>query len=115
MLFLLHDQYSECEDGSDDEPETCKPVVCMGRQPDSNVFVLGPSLQFHSDGTAIPPQDQEFVWVPRILKKLKIGHIIHPLSLLPPVAQPLKRLMKGLLQVMGDNWPCAVLVLGKSI
>ena len=85
----------------------------MGRQPGSDIFVLGPNLQFKSDGTAIPPQEQEFMWIPRVLKKLKISHIIHPFSLLPHVAQPMNRLINGLLQVMDDNWPSAVFVLGE--
>ena len=96
----------------DYEPQACKPVVCTGRQPGSNVFVLGPNLQFCSDGTSIAPQQQEFVWVPRVFKKLKISHIVHPLSSLPTVAQPMEKLMRGILTLMGNNWPSAVLVLG---
>ena len=87
----------------------------MGRQPTSNVYVLGPNLQFYSDGIAIPPEEQKFVWVSCIINKLKISNILHPVSVLPDVPQPLSKLMKGLVHVMGSNWPSAVFVLGMII
>ena len=54
-----------------------KAVVCTGRQPDSDVFILilGPSLQFTIHGNEIPVDRQEYVWVPEILDKLVSGRV----------------------------------------
>ena len=84
----------------------------MGRQPNSDVYVLGPDLQFFSDGTAVPVEEQKYVWVPRIMKKLKVSNLLHPLAKLPNVHKPLNKLMNGIIQVMGENWPSAVFILG---
>ena len=104
---------SDSDENSEDSVRSYRPVVCMGRQPHSDVYVLGPSLQFRSDGTAIPPAEQEYVWVERIMKKLRIGNILHPLSCLPTVSEPLNKLLTGLACVSGNNLPSAVFILGK--
>ena len=84
----------------------------MGRQPDSDVYVIGPNLQFFSDGTAIPVENQLYVWVPRILKKLKVSNLVQPIENLPRVQEPLQQLMNGIVHIMGKNWPSAVFILG---
>ena len=84
----------------------------MGRQPHSDIYVLGPNLQFFSDGTVVPVEEQKYVWVPRIMKKLKMSNLLHPLTQLPSVQHPLNKLMNGVLQIMGENWPSAVFILG---
>ena len=84
----------------------------MGRQPNSDVYVLGPNLQFFSDGTVVPIEEQIYVWVPRIIKKLKVSNLLHPLEKLPSVQQPLAKLMNGIIHIMGENWPSAVFILG---
>lgn len=105
----------ECDSDSEVEGEpitTYKPVVCMGRQPHSDVYVLGPNLQFFSDGTVIPVEEQTYVWVPRIIKNLKISNLLHPITQLPSVHQPLNKLTNGILQIMGENWPSTIFILG---
>ena len=54
-----------------------------------------------------------YVWVPRIMKKLKVSNLLHPFEKLPTVQQPLTKLMDGIMHIMGENWPSAVFILGK--
>ena len=90
------------------------PVQCLGRQSGSDVFVLGPSLQFWSSGEAIPPEQQQYVWIPYILKKLKMMDAISPIDQLPTVHNPMKKVVKGLRKISGDNFPSSLFVLGET-
>ena len=81
----------------------------MGRQPNSDVYVIGPNLQFFSDGTVIPVADRLYVWVPRIMK------VSNLFEKLPSVQQPLNKLMNGIMHIMGENGPSAVFILGKYL
>ena len=64
IICSTQDEYS---DESDQDKPQLKAVVCMGRQPGSNVFVLGPRLQFYSNGDSIPTDQQHYVWVDYLL------------------------------------------------
>ena len=48
-----------------------KPVTTLGRQPKSDVFVLGPNLHIAYDGE-IPRDKQTYVWIPSIMQKLRV-------------------------------------------
>ena len=37
-------------------------VTCVGRQPRSTTWVLGPNVQVDSSGDMIPVEDQQFYW-----------------------------------------------------
>ena len=86
----------------------------MGRQPGSNVFVLGPNLQFWSNGDYIPAEEQTYVWVDYLLKKLKVITQIHPLSDLSVVRRPLHTALKSIKKLSGQNVLSAVHILGES-
>lgn len=90
------------------------PVQCLGQQSGSDVFVLGPSLQFWSSGDAISPEQQQYVWIPYILKKLKVMESISPIDQLPAVRNPMKKVVKGLRKISGDNFPSSLFVLGET-
>ena len=77
------------------------------------MFVLGPNLQFRSNGASIPQQEKTYVWVEYLLKKLKIINQIHPLNDLPCVRRPLHTAVKGIKKLSGQNALSAVHVLGK--
>jgi len=118
--FRFKDQLpsSSSESDSDDEavqshcPKALKPVVCMGWQPDSNVFVLGETLHFYDDGKLIPPDEQGYKYIPFILEKLGVSNSISPINTLPDVPNPLYTVMDGIDQVAGDNRICALFCLG---
>ena len=41
----------------------CKTMVtCVGRQPSSLVWVMGPNIQIDHDGNLIPPERHEYYW-----------------------------------------------------
>ncbi len=104
------------ESANEDEGEsipTCSPVLCMGRQLDSDTYVLGPSVQFTSDGVTIRTEEQKCIWVPWILKKMKVLNSIHPVSCLPVVQDPMGNLLSGLSRLTGANWPSGMLMLGE--
>ena len=101
---------------SDSDDEGCthfKAVSCMGCQPGSDVYVFGPNLQVSSEGRIIPETEQEYVWVPEIIKK--IGCVINPVTALPTIHQPLKNVTNGLLKISGSNLPSAIYVAGKWV
>lgn len=50
-------------------------VSCIGRQPDSDVYVVGPKLQFNMKGEPIAEEDQHHVWVEEILTALGMNRM----------------------------------------
>ncbi len=79
------------------------PVVCTGRQPKSDVFVVGPTLHFCSDGTKIAEDDQQYIWVPEIFKKLHSDKISAPVDTIRTMSRPLNKLLKSMERISGDN------------
>ena len=61
-----------------------KPVTWTGRQPGSDVIVIGQKLQFCSDGILIPIEMQEYIWIPEIIRKLHVDKISVPSRYPPP-------------------------------
>ena len=98
---------------SDNGVTQYKAVTCTGRQPGSDIYVIGPELQFFSDGTLIPTDTQEYVWIPEILRKLHVDKISAPLNTLPDVHHPLRRVLKGMFRACGDNFISALFMLSK--
>ena len=105
------------KNASDDEEggalkKKFNPVVCSGRQPGTDIFIVGPELQFTKEGREIPVHDQDYVWVPYILKKLKKDCVISPLIMLPSLSHPLKNLVEGLKAVTEENFISSLFILG---
>ena len=101
---------------SDESTEMCTqylPVVFTGLQPGSNAIVVGPELQFFTDGSAIPTENQQYIWIPEIMRKLQAYKISAPLNTLPVVHYLLKRLLKGTRKITNDNFMSAMYMLGK--
>ena len=121
--FRFKDQLpsSSSESDSDEEavrprgPKVLKPVVCMGWQPGSNVFVLGERLHFSDDGELIPPEEQEYKFIPFLLEKLGMSISISPITKIPDVPNPLYAVMDGINHVAGDNRICALFCLGMCL
>ena len=76
------------------------------------MFVIGPTLQFTSDGKVIPKEEQTYVWIPYILKKFKVLTSVSPITALPEVDNPLKSVSMGLKKICGDNFISGMFVLG---
>ncbi len=90
-----------------------RPVICSGRQPNSDIFIVGPLCQFTKDGKSIPENEHEYIWVPYIIKKLRKNSVMTPISSLPTLQEPaLSFLIKGLKSITGDNFISALFMLG---
>ena len=79
-------------------------------------FIAGSTLQFTDNGCAIPLDEQEFVWIPSIIKRLKSNSIVHPLSNLPimPTNQTaILAVVNGLQDIAGDNFLSSLFMLGQ--
>ena len=92
-----------------------RPVHCIGRQEGSDVFVLGPNLQFWKSGKRISDDEQQYIWIPYILKQLRILPTAKPVVDLPPIRHPLHNLLRGLQRITGDNFGSALFLVGKKI
>lgn len=91
-------------------------MSCVGRQPGSDVFVLGPSVQFYRNGEPIQPENQVYLWVPEIMMKLK-SFTASPIVSLPTCGaaeNPLEKLVVKMQQILGDNYLSGLFILGKS-
>ena len=111
-----HDRFESSNgsdlDTDDDQPKSIKPVCCIGRQPDSEVFVLGPKVQFWSDGRVLKPEDSEYKFIPKILDQLGLLRTIRPVEFLPHVVMPLQAVADGIFRVGGENAICGLFCLG---
>ena len=109
---------SAVESSSDSDGESqrmqSRPVHCIGRQEGSDVFVLGPNLQFWKSGKRISDDEQQYIWIPYILKQLRILPTAKPVVELPPVRHPLRNLLRGLQRITGDNFGSALFLVGKN-
>ena len=105
----------ESDEESASRQKVFKPVVCMGRQPGSEVFVLGPNLLFRSNGAQIASEDQEYIVIPEIIQKLGFGGALSLVEVLPIVPNPLHTVLNGMRRIAGNNYTCAVFCLGMNI
>ena len=93
-----------------------KAVTCIGRQPNSEVFVLGPELQFSSLGEPIEKDNQKFKFIPTLLKQLgalKCTAPVQSLPTLPSDVSPLQEAVVGIQRIGGENAMCGLFCLGK--
>ena len=87
--------------------------MCLGRQPSSDTYVLGPELQFYANGRRVPVEDQDFIWVPEVLEKLHLHRLISPRDSLPQVSAPLPNLLRGLCEILGPIAISGLFMLGR--
>jgi hypothetical protein len=92
-----------------------KPVTTLGRQPKSDVFVLGPKLHIAYDGE-IPQDKQTYVWIPSIMQKLRVpGFQAAAMDSLAHVSHsnPLKQHIEITSSILGKNLLSGLFMLGK--
>ena len=111
MNFRFQDLSSESD--SEDEDKSLKPVTCIGLQPGSNVFVLGPHIQFYSNGRPVPPEEQKFKYISFLLRQLGVMQVSAPVYNLPEVDEPLVQVIDGVYRVGGKNAMWGLFCLGK--
>ena len=113
-LTYSHSSASDSQDGTELEQNHYKPVVCTGRQPDSEVYVVDPKLHFTSAGVQISEEDQKYIWITAVFKKLHMEKVLPvcPLMTLPVVENPLNNLLAGMASITGENFLSGVFVIG---
>ena len=118
VIYVLHtcyrfqDVYSESD--SEDEGKSLKPVTCIGLQPGSDVFVLGPEIQFYCSGQSVPPEGQEYKFIPLLLTQMGVLQISAPVYTLPEVSgDPLNLVVRAIQRLGGENSMCGLFCLGK--
>ena len=118
LLHIINLQCSDedvAEDGAQVMRRVVKPVTTLGRQPKSDVFVLGPNLHIVYDGE-IPPDKQMHVWIPSIMQKLRVpGFQAAAMDSLPHVSHrnPLKQHIEATSSILGRNLMSGLFMLGK--
>lgn len=71
-----------------------KAILTLGRQPDSDIIVLSPSIHVYDNGKIIPFEESNYVWVDSIEGVVPSGATF--LRSLPKCEQPLDSLLRGL-------------------
>ena len=118
VFCILYHNYDNVHTYSDPNSSNCmkKPILTLGRQPSSDVIVLSPTLHVTEDGTLIPFDKSEYVWVESIMKKEGVipTGLIHSRHF-PTCDKPLEQLLSGLQELTQKNFLSSVFVLGKCI
>ena len=113
--LTIHSSEEDTGDGGTHMRRVVKPVTVIGRQPESDVYVLGPNLHLTYDGE-IPPERRNYVWIPSILHKLRIpGFQGAAMASLPHVGHrnPLKIHIDTTSSILGRNLLSGLFMLGK--
>ena len=101
--------------------ETYKAAVCIGRQPNSDVWVFGENLQLNGDGTLTNPETSSFMWVKQVFSMEENGrrkeHTVGPTPdiRLRLYGHVLHDVVKGLIKTVHDNTMAAIFTIGMSI
>lgn len=121
--YLMKMIVSTFKEGRGDQKCSLQAVSCIGRQPESKVWVLNSTTQIASDGELIPTQEQEFLWITDKIIALRgldngeqlstflanhdMQHVFH----LPLSEAPLKVALNLLRKMMGSNFIPSVFTL----
>ena len=86
-----------------------KPILTLGKQPESDVFVLSPTVHVNKEGELIPFIDQKYVWVNEIInKECVLPDEYLQIRELPTCEWPLRSLLEGLQKLTQANFPSAL-------
>ncbi len=93
-----------------------KATTTLGRQPNSDTFIFGPTIHVSSDGRTISVQEQEYLWVQEIVECAAVLPTSSPLlKALPKCREPLHLLLKGLETLTQKNLISSVFILGQFL
>lgn len=57
-------QHLEKSFNFDDPMHVKKGLICAGKQPDSDIWVLNKELHINEDGVQVPPRESKYAWQP---------------------------------------------------
>ena len=75
------------------------------------MFVFGPHFQLYADGSVLPLDQQEFLWVEPILSKL--DRVVNSIERPIPFVPHLSILVEGVHSLCGDNVYSGLYLLGE--
>ena len=94
--------------------DTYEAVCCIGRQPNSDVWVLGENLQLNGDGVVVTAEETSIIWVKAILESERTA--THwPEVTLPLCSLTLGEMVESLMSMLHHNGIAAVFTIGKLI
>lgn len=100
--------------------ETFKAATCIGRQPNSDVWVFGPDLQINSEGGITNSEESSFLWVQEAFNMFEDGAKTRnqtgpmPVVKLPLYGYALTDVINSLINVVHDNTMAAIFTIGMT-
>ena len=98
--------------------DTYKAAVCIGRQPNIEVWVFGPDLQLAANGWVTTAESTSILWVKEVFN-IEEGKRRDQAGCLPSIRLPLYghalyQVIKALLNTVHDNLMAAIFTIGMT-
>jgi hypothetical protein len=87
--------------------DTYKAASCIGRQPESNTWVLGKHIEITGDGNLVDPENTSFVFIKSLLDSEASCHVTLPLSSLT-----LGEVVQSLMSTLHHNGMAGIFTIG---
>jgi len=125
--YLMKMVVNTFKEGADNQKKSLEAVSCIGQQPDSKVWVLNSSIQIAANGSLIPSQQQEYIWITDkiiALRGLDNGDTLSSFlanqdlqhTIQVPLSEvPLKSALQLLEKMMGFNFIPSVFTLASAL
>ena len=113
LSFFLHSRKCRIAGSKD----TFKAACCVGKQPNSEVWILGESVQIDGSGNIIEEGQQEILWVKAVFDMEEAQRKEHSFQLpqirLPLYSYALRDVLVSLLDTIPDNFMGGVFTIGE--
>ncbi|XP_068722173.1 uncharacterized protein [Montipora capricornis] len=87
-------------------------VKVLGRQPNSEVWVINRKVQIDADGLIIPPNDRAYVFSPRLENKVLVDP---PMIKTPLSTDGMQQLVKAMREFLGENFMSGIMLIGALV
>ena len=84
----------------------------LGRQPNSEVWVINRKVQIDADGLIIPPNDRAYVFSPRLENKVLVDP---PMIKTPLSTDGMQQLVKAMREFLGENFMSGIMLIGALV
>lgn len=117
MPFNLHIFFSKRKCKFANQLATYKAACCIGRQADTDVWIMGEKLKLRGDGTMISDDMSSFIWAKEVFQMeegggKKMDHCPLPVVKLPLYSYALIDVVKALFATLHDNSMAGVFTIG---
>ena len=110
----------QVEQGMDRVQYIKKAAVCLGRQPDSNVWVLNDKVHLDTSGKQIPTDMSEYIWLGSMIgNRRNLSNVAPPsdAAMIPMKEQPkvaLDRTLTSLKEAVDNNFVSAFILIASA-